>query len=225
MITQFMLTKNDVTIPDAIAVYDEVAKSLTPDELPYVGFKNNGLRPTELRTLGRRIIDDGRKLVIEIVGADPGTERASAELALELGAEVLIGGTHTPDVLGVIGGSGIGYHPTAGDVDREPGKLHGQIDEILGQAELLLATPGVSGLMVLGYRYVGDRAELLKGIAGLGAKVVNAGSVDSAERIQELDGLGYWAFTIGSAVLDLGLPAGQSLEAQLRWVLEQAEPR
>jgi hypothetical protein len=223
VITQFMLTKNDVTIPDALEVYGEVASRLTPAELPYVGFKNNGLPPAGIRDLGRRIVDDGRKLVIEIVGADPGTERASAELALELGAEVLIGGTHTEDVLAVIGGSGIGYHPTAGDVDREPGRVHGSIDDIVAQATTLLATPGVSGLMVLGYRYVGDTDQLLERIAALPEiKVVNAGSVDSAARIGRLADLGYWAFTIGSAVLDLALPAAPDLESQLRWVLKTA---
>lgn len=224
VITQFMLTKNDVTIPDAIAVYQQVARGLSAAELGYVGFKNNGPSAAEIRRLGRLIVDDGRKLVIEVVGADPGTEHASARLAVELGAEILIGGTHPQAVLDVIGGTGIAYHPTVGDVDSEPGRLRGTIEELVEQAHALVGTPGVTGLMLLGYRYVGDVTALLERIAQLpDTRVVNAGSVDSAERIRTLAHLGYWAFTIGSAVLDLSLPAGADLKSQLRWVLKTAE--
>jgi hypothetical protein len=58
--TQFMLTKNDVTIPDAFDVYGEIAKTFGADELPHVGFKNVGHPLAALRDLGGRIVGDGR---------------------------------------------------------------------------------------------------------------------------------------------------------------------
>lgn len=222
--TQFMLTKNDVTIPDAFEVYGQVAKAFDAEQLPYVGFKNIGHPLDRLRDLGRLIVDDGRRLVLEIVGASPETEREAALLAVELGADILIGGTHTETVLEVIDGAGIGYYPTVGDLATEPGRIHGTIGQIVEQARSLVALPGVDGIMLLGYRYVGDISELIKQIGAIpGIRIVNAGSVDSAERIAELRTNDYWAFTIGSAVLDRSLPAGDSLEDQLRWVLETAE--
>jgi hypothetical protein len=221
--TQFMLTKNDVTIPDAFEVYDQVAAAFGAEELLYVGFKNIGHPLDALRDLGRRIVGDGRKLVVEIVGASADTEREAAELAVELGAAILIGGTHTDAVLPVIRGTAVGYHPTVGDLATEPGRLHGSIDDIAEQARHLAKNPEVDGIMLLGYRYVGDVGRLLATIAEIpDITVVNAGSVDSAGRIEELERLGYWAFTIGSAVLDHALPAGPGLEAQLRWVLDVA---
>jgi 2-keto-3-deoxy-6-phosphogluconate aldolase len=223
MITQFMLTKDDVTIPDAFAVYGEVAASFTAEQLPYVGFKNIGHPLDKLTELGRTIVKDGRKLVLEIVGASAETERQAAELALEVGAELLIGGTHTSDVLDVIAGSGLAYYPTVGDVNTEPGRLHGDLGAIVDECRRLAGTDGVNGVMLLGYRYVGDVTALLTAVSAVPSlQVVNAGSVDSSERIRQLADLGVWAFTIGSAVLDLSLPAGGSLEDQLRWVLDTA---
>ncbi|TDD99924.1 hypothetical protein [Jiangella asiatica] len=218
-----MLTKNDVTIPDAFEVYDEVARGLTAEELPYVGFKNVGLPVGALRELGAAIAGDGRKLVIEIVGASADAEHEAAALAVELGAECLIGGTHTAAVLDVVEGSGVGYFPTVGDLTIEPGRLHGAISDIVRDVQTTIETPYVDGVMLLGYRYVGDVPALLSAVGRIpDIAVVNAGSVDSAERIRELERNGYWAFTIGSAVLDLTLPAGQSIEDQLRWVLDIA---
>jgi len=224
--TQFMLTKHDVTIPDAFEVYDEVASVFSAEELPYVGFKNIGHPLDRLRELGRRIVADGRRLVLEIVGASEETEREAALLAVELNADILIGGTHTEAVLAVIRETEIGYYPTVGDLATEPGRVHGTVEEITEQARSIIGLPGVDGIMLLGYRFVGDVARLIREVGQIpGIRIVNAGSVDSAERIFELDDNDFWAFTIGSAVLDRSLPAGDSLEAQLRWVLDTAQRR
>lgn len=218
-----MLTKNDVTIPDAFRVYDTVARAFTAGELPYVGFKNIGHPLEDLTRLGKIIVADGRKLVIEIVGAGPETERQAAELARQVGADTLIGGTHVAEVLGVISGTPISYYPTVGDVNTEPGRLHGSIEQIVASCTRLAGTEGVTGAMLLGYRFTGDVDALLGAVAAVpGLPVVNAGSVDSKARIRQLADLGYPAFTIGSAVLDHTLPADATLEAQLRWVLATA---
>jgi hypothetical protein len=223
MITIFMLTKDDVTIPEADAVYAEVAAAFSPEELPYVGFKNIGHPLEDLRALGAKIVGDGRRLVIEIVGSSAASECEAAELAVELGADLLIGGTHTGAVLPVIAGSAVRYHPTVGDPAAEAGRLHGSLEGIASEAAELLDTVGVAGVMLLGYRYAGDVPALLDTVAGIpGLRVVNAGSVDSRERIRALAELGYWAFTIGSAVLDRSLPAGPTLADQLHWVIETA---
>lgn len=221
--TQFMLTKHDVTIPDAFDVYSEVSLALTPDELPYIGFKNIGHPLKDLRELGHRIVGDGHKLVIEIVGASDESEREAAELALETGADILIGGTHTSAVTPLLAGSTVGYYPTLGDPTVEAGRLHGTVAEIVQEAEDLMALPEVRGVMLLAYRFVGNSSELIKEVSAIPhIRIVNAGSVDSVERINELKRHNVWAYTIGSAVLDRSLPAGPTLESQLRWCLDVA---
>lgn len=221
--TQFMLTKNDVTIPDAFEVYEEISRTFSAEELPYVGFKNIGHSLDRLRDLGQLIVNDGRRLVVEIVGASAETEREAALLAVELGADILIGGTHIDAVLQVIQGTSIGYYPAVGDLATEPGRVHGTIEQIVEETRSVIARPGVDGIMLLGYRFVGDASALIAQIGAIpGIRIVNAGTVDSAERIAELNDNGYWAFTIGSAVLDRSLPAGNTLREQLDWVLDIA---
>jgi hypothetical protein len=200
-----------------------VAAAFTAEQLPYVGFKNIGHPLDELRKLGAKIVGDGRRLVIEIVGSSAANEREAAQLAVELGAELLIGGTHTAAVLPIIAGSAVRYHPTVGDPGTEGGLLHGTVAGIAAEASALHATDGVTGVMLLGYRFVGDVPALLTAVARIrGLRVVNAGSVDNRDRIRALADLGYWAFTIGSAVLDHLLPAGPTPAEQLRWVIETA---
>ncbi|WP_229924227.1 hypothetical protein [Streptomyces capillispiralis] len=220
IITQFMLTDDEATVPGAFEVYDEVARTFTAEELPYVGFKNTGHPPSALRRLGRRIVGDGRKLVIEVAGGHESAEREAAGLAVELGAALLIGGVHTTTVREILRGTGIGYYPAVGDLTTEPGRLHGTVDGIVRQAREVGALPDVNGVALHGYRYAGDPDALLHAIAQVdGLRVVNVGSVDSAQRIEELRINEFWAFTIGGAVLDHTLPAGRTLAQQLRWVL------
>lgn len=223
MITQFMLTKNDVTIVDGLKVYREVASQLTAEQLAYVGFKNVGLPLRDLEALGCAIRDDGRKVVVEIVG---GTtlegELEAATLAKRVGAACLIGGERVEAVLEVIGPSPVKYFPAVGDITAEAGKLHGTIEGIVAQAkryEML----GVDGIMLLAYRYVGDVAELLAAVRrATMLEIVAAGSVDSRARIHQLTENGIWAYTIGSAVLDGLMTEEKGLKAQLLHVLRMA---
>lgn len=223
MQTHFMLTKNDETIPDAEAVFREVAASVSAERLPYVGFKTVGLLEGELERLGRAIRADGRRPVVEIVGADAADEVGAARLARRVEADLLIGGTHVDAVLDALGGGGPRYFPTVGDVTSRPGRLVGEVDDLANQAAAL-EERGASGVMLLAYRYEGDMPALLRAVTGATAlPVVCAGSVDGEERISALKAAGVWAFTIGSAVLDRKVVADRSLAAQLDAVLAMAD--
>ena len=65
----FMLTRDDETVPDALEVYG----TLRDSDLRYVGFKDIGLPPAQLRELARAMRDDGREVFLEVV-----SERAEA---------------------------------------------------------------------------------------------------------------------------------------------------
>lgn len=224
MITQFMLTKNDVTIADGLEVYRKLATQLTPAELSYVGFKNVGLPDADLEKLGWAIKDDGRNVVIEIVGGTTAEDEINAAvMAKRIGAACLIGGENVEAVLKVIGPSPVRYFPAVGNITKEAGKMHGVVEEIAAQAARYEAL-GVDGIMLLAYRFVGDVPALLKAVReATKLQIVCAGSVDSKARIRELDDAGMWAFTIGSAVLDDLMTEEKGLKAQLRYVLSAAD--
>lgn len=222
--TYFMMTKDDVTIPDSDSVYTEIAAAFTAEELPYVGFKNVGLPPDELQRIAERIVADGRRLIVEIVGGcEPQAEIEAARMAVTTGADALLGGECVDDVLPVLAGSPVAYLPAVGDLATEAGRVHGTVSQLVSEIRALKATPGVDGVMLAVYRYVGDRQELLSEVSKISDfRLINAGSVDSAARVAELADNGFEAFTIGGAVLDHSLPAGDNLADQLRWIMDVA---
>ena len=82
----FMLTHHDQTIPDALAVYNEVKHA----GLEYVGFKDVGLSREQLLDLTTAIHANGQLAVLEIVSQTEREEMASARLALDLGVDCLL---------------------------------------------------------------------------------------------------------------------------------------
>ncbi len=213
----FMLTNHDATVPDALAVYDEIR------DLPlrYVGFKDVGLPPERLRELAERMHADGREVMLEVVSERAEDELRSIRAALDIGADWVLGGTHPDEALGILAGSGKRYCPFPGRVIGHPSLLRGTIDEIAESARSLTARDGVFGLDLLAYRYDGDVPELVSAVVGAASgPVIAAGSVDSAERIRVLAERGVWGFTIGGAVFERRLPAGPSVRDQVAWVLE-----
>ncbi|HEX6868266.1 MAG TPA: hypothetical protein VF119_05645 [Candidatus Limnocylindrales bacterium] len=94
----FMLTRNDATIPDAAAVYD----TLRDSGLRYVGFKDIGLPPAQLRALAETMRRDGREVFLEVVSERAEDEIRSVEAALEIGVDWLLGGTHAEEALALL---------------------------------------------------------------------------------------------------------------------------
>ena len=216
----FMLTKDDQTVADALSVYDEVRGAL----LRYVGFKDLGQSTSVLRELTTRIHADGRTAVLEVVSIDRDSEVRSVEAGLEMGADLLMGGTHPDDVLPLLRGSCLRYFPFSGRVVGHPSVLTGSIEEIAESARELTSRPGVNGLDLLAYRHDGDIPDLIeKVIAASSGPVVVAGSIDSAERIHIVSRLGAWGFTVGGAVFDRAFVPGGSLRLQVDEALRRAE--
>ena len=86
----FMLTRNDATVPDALAVYDEIRSA----DLRYVGFKDIGLPVEELRKLARAIQADGREVMLEVVSENAADELRSIRAAVDIGVDWVLGGTN-----------------------------------------------------------------------------------------------------------------------------------
>ncbi len=215
-----MLTRADVTVPNALDLYDEIRET----GIRWVGFKDVGLPAETLRTLTSRIRADGRTSVMEVVSIDHDSELRSVSTGVDIGVDVLMGGTNAASVAPMLMGTGIRYFPFPGRIEGHPSVLVGTVDDIVASASHLAARPEVAGLDLLAYRFAGDVPFLIRAVvAAVRCPVVTAGSIDSPGRIRTVTALGAWGFTIGSAILDGTFAPGLDLRAQIALALTVAD--
>ena len=210
----FMLTRDDRTVPDAM---DNLEAALSMG-VRHIGFKDVGLPVRELKSLNAAIKAKGATSYLEVVSLDPRSEIASARAAIEIGVDVLLGGTRADAVLPVIEGSDIAYFPFPGRIIGHPSVLEGSIDDIAASARSLASREGVDGLDLLAYRSPdADVPALIRAVvAAAGKPVIVAGSIADRERIAAVHEAGAAGFTIGTAALDGQYPsAGADVQAQL----------
>ena len=213
----FMLTRNDRTVPDASQQL-QTALSLG---VRHMGFKDIGLPIEQLKGLNAAIKAGGANSYLEVVSLDRESEIVSAKAAVEIGVDVLLGGTRVDDVLPIIKGTGIQYFPFAGRISGHPSVLEGSIEEIVESARAITAKDGVHGLDLLAYRSVENVPELMKAVcAAVSKPVFMAGSIDTPERIAVVQNAGAAGFTIGTAALDGKYPAsGKDVPSQLSAII------
>jgi hypothetical protein len=215
----FMLTRNDQTVLNALDVYDQIRET----DIRLVGFKDIGLPVPELKRLASRIRDDGRQVVLEVVSVDREAELRSISAGLEIGVDVLMGGTRAAEVAPLLEGRDVRYFPFPGRVVGHPSVLEGTIEEIAASASALTDLPGVHGVDLLAYRFAGDVPALIRAVVGASTgPVVAAGSIASDERIRVVTSLGVWGFTIGSAIFDGSYLPGADVKSAVTAVLEAA---
>ena len=201
----FMLTHEDVTVENALEVYDEVRDA----GLRYVGFKDVGPPFDELKLLAEAIHEGGQEVMLEVVSERKEDELRSARAALDLGVDYLLGGTHADEVAEIVAGTGVRYCPFPGRIVGHPSLLRGSVEEISESARRLAAMDVVWGLDLLAYRYDGDVDALVRSVVGAAdVPIIAAGSVDDAEKIRRLSDSGVWGFTVGSAIFDGSFPGG-----------------
>ena len=214
----FMLTRDDVTLPDAREVYAAVAGS----GIRHVGCKDVGLPADELKTFMDEIRANGHKSYLEVVSETPEGTLTSAAAAAQMRPDYLIGGTLIEPVQEILRGTGVRFFPYVGRIVGHPCLLRGTVEEIVEDTRRAAAL-GVDGINLLAYRYDGDVEALTRAVvAATDLPVICAGSVDSVERIRALDECGAWAFTIGTAALDGKLVEGVPLRGQLHAALQAA---
>jgi hypothetical protein len=222
-----MLTLHDRTVPDALDRYDEL------HDLPVacVGFKDVGLDSDALHELTRRVHADGREVFLEVVSLSADDELRSARLAVELGADFLIGGVRHAEVVHILAGTPLRYYPYVGSIVGHPCQLAGDPAAIVRAAHEVLKA-GADGVNILAYRYRdGDPIALLDQVVeATGGSVIVAGDIASRRQIEEVSRAGAWAFTIGGALLERRFAARATFAEEVAAVLEaqatqHAEPR
>jgi hypothetical protein len=211
----FMLTRDDVTVGNALDVLGEVRDS----GLRYVGFKDIGPPPAVLADVTEAAHAAGVEVMLEVVSTSREDELRSLRAARAIGVDWVLGGTHAREGGEILGG--VGYCPFAGTVLGHPSVLAGEIDAIAADAARLTATRGVDGVDLLAYRHeTVDPVALTRAVVeAAGGPVIAAGSVRSLAQIAALEAAGAWAFTIGSAIFEGALPGGPSISGQVAAVL------
>nr|MDO8082554.1 4-hydroxythreonine-4-phosphate dehydrogenase [Candidatus Freyarchaeota archaeon] len=212
----FMLTYNDVTVKNALKVYEEIRKT----KVKFVGFKDIGLPLNQLKKLVKTMKEDKRTIFLEVVSESKEAAIQSAKNAVELGVDYLIGGTYIEETLPLIHETEIRFFPYIGKIVDHPCLLRGTIEEIVKDAKRVEKL-GLSGINLLAYRYDGDVEKLMVSVQkAVKIPLIVAGSINSYERVRKMKELDIWAFTIGGAIFDKKfVPQGsysENIEAVLK---------
>jgi hypothetical protein len=221
----FMLTRDDRTIEDALAVLDEALAV----GLRHIGFKDIGATPETLRALTRRIGEAGATSYMEVVSTSRDAALHSAAIAAEIGIDRLLGGTEVEATLRVLDGSDIDYFPFPGFPEGHPTKLGGTALDVAAHCAAFLKQ-GCRGVDLLAYRATQadplDLVRAARNTIGQRGELIVAGSVNSFDRIAALRDAGVDAFTIGSAIFDGSLsPQAGTLRARLEAVIAACDGR
>jgi hypothetical protein len=214
----FMLTRQDQTVADCLAVFELIA----PVGLRHVGFKDVGAELGTLRELNGKIKAAGAVSYMEVVATSPAAALNSARIAVEIGVDRLLGGTQVAATLEILAGTGIGYYPFPGTPIGHPTQLGGSAAQVEADCAGFIAA-GCAGADLLAYRATeAEPLDLVRAARrGLGqGALICAGAVDSPARIAALREAGCDAFTIGSAAFDGSFsPRKGSLLSQLEDIL------
>lgn len=215
----FMLTQQDVTIPNAIEVFKEIRGT----GIKFIGFKDVGLPKEELRRLVKMMKKENLKTFIEVVSGSEQENIRSAKVAVELGVDYLIGGTYVKQTLPVVKGTRVMYFPYIGKIIGHPCLLRGTISEIVEDGRKV-EKMGVDGINLLGYRYDGDAVKLIRSVReAVKIPLIVAGSINNFERVRQMVNLDVWAFTIGAAILEKKFIPNGTLSEQLQAVLKETK--
>ena len=193
-----MLTWHDYTVADAATVFEHCKDTLAH----YWGFKEHGLPHDEMKQLYDRMRQCGKTTLLEVVAYTEAEGLAAAEVAAECHCDILMGTKYSDTIRDYCHSHGIRYMPFVGTVTGRPSVLTGSIDDIVAEAQSL-AAKGVDGIDLLAYRYTGDVSRLMRAVTeSVDKPVCMAGSIDSTRRLDEVNRVGAWSFTIGSAFFE-----------------------
>ena len=216
-----MLTHHDQTVPDA----QELFARAKDYPITHWGFKDVGLSPKAMQTVVKAMKDAGKVTFLEVVSLSEEEGLRGANLAVDLGFDILMGTVFYPSIGDYLEDKPVRYYPFPGHVHSHPSILDGTIDDIVAHASELEAN-GAHGLDLLTYRYNGEASRLLKQVVeATNIPIVSAGSIASFERIDEVWQAGAWGFTIGSAFFDEKFVPNGSFEenvwAVCNWLVQQ----
>ena len=220
-----MLTRSDETIVDCLDTWSAIESI----GLTHAGFKDVGVDLATLTELNRRMQAAGVTTYLEVVSTSAQACLRSAQAALDIGVDRLMGGTQVSEILAIIDGSPERdrvpqYLPFPGVPVGHPTRLGGSPELVEAQCRAFDAQ-GCGGVDLLAYRATeADPVELVRAARrGSSGCLVVAGSVCTPAQIDALRDAGADAFTVGSAVFDGSFSPNKGLlVSQLRDVMAAA---
>jgi len=215
----FMLTHHDVTIPNAMEVFNEVKDA----GLKCIGCKDIGLNVEQYKELFDAFKKQGVQSFLEVVTYSEEEHFRGIDLALNIGADNLIGGmpSYTKKTMDYLKGKEkrLGYYPYIGKITEHPCILSGTVEQIIKDGKEA-EKYGIGGINLLLYRYTDDQKKLLKMTKELNVPVIVAGNVANVGQIKELKENNIWAFTIGGAILEKKFVKDRTNKEQIQAVLK-----
>ncbi|MFE6040536.1 hypothetical protein [Streptomyces sp. NPDC056452] len=194
-----MLTEKDVTIPDALEVYEKLAV----DSLRNIAFKDVGADRQMVQDLTDAAHADGRSVLLELADMSDRGQEQGLQLGVDLGVDQVVARWRADfaDALATEGAPE--YWPFLGSLSGSPLVLDSTPDELAAQADELSRAGGVGGFVLMPYRQSAyDAVALLeRASAAATVPVLVAGGVRDAEQIDDIAGAGGWGFTMGGAAL------------------------
>jgi len=217
----FMLTHDDVTVPDAMDLFEKVKGT----GLRCVGCKDIGLEIETMRQLFSKMKRAHMKTFLEVVTMKKEEHFWGVDTAINIGADYLIGGMpqYTEKTVRYLKErkTKTKFFPYIGTIVGHPCLLRGTIEEIAADAKRT-ENLRADGINLLAYRYDGDIRRLIDTVReSTGLPLVVAGNVDSYDRIREMKKLGVWAFTIGGAIIEKKFLPGRDEPEQVKAVLRE----
>lgn len=214
-----MLTNEDKTVPDALSVFDS-CKDLP---VQYWGFKDVGLPEPKMRELIASIKEAGKTTFLEVVSYTKEECLTGAKFAVSFGFDYLMGTLFFSEVWEFLKGKDIKYSPFVGKVSGSPSILEGTVDSMVEETGFL-ASQGVHGVDILAFRHKENPAQLAEQfIKRSKVPVILAGSIGSFERIEFVNKVDPWGFTMGSALFTKNFVPNGSFRENLEAVLKKME--
>ena len=209
-----MLTHHDMTVKNAIEVFDS-CKDLP---VQFWGFKDVGLEREKMAQLVKNMKDAGKTTFLEVVTYSEQECMAGAQTAVEMGFDYLLGTLFFDSVYDYLRQHKVKYLPFCGTVTGSPSVLSGSFEEIIADAQSML-DKGVYGIDLLAFRHE-DGAGLAEAYCkAIQAPVVIAGSINSPARIDFINRIDPWAFTMGSALFEADFVPGGGVRENLEAVV------
>ncbi len=213
-----MLTNNDKTVKEAYETF-EACKDLPID---YWGFKDVGLEKSKMKELVGAMKAAGKTTFLEVVSYTEEACMEGAKTAVSMGFDHLMGTIYHKSVFDYLKQQPIKFLPFCGKVYGSPSVLEGTFDEIIADANGLL-DEGVYGIDLLAFRHKQGEALARAYCEAIRKPVVIAGSINSPERIDFVDEIKPWAFTMGTALFNKNFRPGESFRKNLEFVVDYME--
>lgn len=193
-----MLTNNDITIHNAVEVFDACKYS----DAKFWGIKEKGIPLDKMKQLFDSFRKYGKTGVLEVVAYTEEDCLNGAKMALECGCDILLGTLFYDSVNTFCKKHNIKYMPFVGNVSGRPSVLEGDVEAMVEQAITYL-NKGSYGIDLLSYRYTGDASLLTREmVSKTGAPICVAGSVSTFEQLDCINDISPAFYTIGSAFIE-----------------------